>query len=245
MTNSSEKLCLKWNEFQQNIVSYYHDLRRDMDFCDVTLVGEEGQQIEAHRIILTACSPFFSTFLKRNKHSHPMIYMRGVKAKHLVGVVDFIYHGEANICQEDLVRFLELAKELQLKGLEDAKEESLDTYQKQVKRAKQSKSLRTPLPEQEEYLYKPQAGEESDNTVEDYFNVPVDDFKLVLPLDTSKDDIKAQLDSMMVRTDDGETKFTCNVCGKASKSRYNMRDHIETHIKGLSYPCNQCDKDNR
>ena len=106
MTYSSEKFCLKWNDFKQNIVSSYHNLREDSDFCDVTLVCEEDQQIEAHRIILTACSPFFSSVLKRNKHSHPMIYMRGLKIKDLVAVLDFIYHGEANIYQEDLDGFL-------------------------------------------------------------------------------------------------------------------------------------------
>ena len=43
--------------------------------------------------------------------------MRMLKAKDLVAVVDFIYHGEANIYQEDLGGFLILANELQLKGL--------------------------------------------------------------------------------------------------------------------------------
>jgi hypothetical protein len=86
-------------------------LRRDPDFSDVT------QQIEAHKIILTAGSPFFRRVLKGNKHSHPMIYMRGLKAKELEAIVDFMYLGEANVCQEDLEAFLTLGVELQLKGL--------------------------------------------------------------------------------------------------------------------------------
>ena len=117
MTSSIDKFCLKWNDFEQNIVSSYSDLRKEADFSDVTLVCEGDQQIEAHRVILTACSPFFSTVLKRNKHSHPMIYMRGITTKDLSAIVDFIYHGEANINQEDLEAFLALAEELQLKGL--------------------------------------------------------------------------------------------------------------------------------
>jgi hypothetical protein len=58
-----------------------------------------------------------------NKHSHPLIYMRGVTAKNLIAIVDFIYHGEANIYQEDLDVFLALAEELQLKGLAGSKED--------------------------------------------------------------------------------------------------------------------------
>ena len=92
-------------------------LREDLDFSDVTLVCEEDKQIKAHRVILSAYSPFFSTVLKWTKHSHPMIYMRGLKSKDLVAIVNYIYHGEANIYQEDLDDFLALAEELQLKGL--------------------------------------------------------------------------------------------------------------------------------
>ena len=66
-----------------------------MDFADVTLVCEEDTHIEAHKILLSACSPFFRTVLKKNKHAHPMIYMRGVKTKDLSAIVDFIYLGEA------------------------------------------------------------------------------------------------------------------------------------------------------
>ena len=56
---SSDKFCLKWNDFQENIVSSYQDLLNEVNFSDVTLVCEEDHQIEAHKIILAACSPFF------------------------------------------------------------------------------------------------------------------------------------------------------------------------------------------
>ena len=118
MTFSSEKFCLKWNDFHQNIVSACQDLRKELDFSNVTLVCEDNHQIEAHRVILSACSPFFQTILEKNKHSHPMIYMKGFKAKDLSAIVDFIYLGEANIYQDDLDGFLALAEEFQLKGLD-------------------------------------------------------------------------------------------------------------------------------
>ena len=97
MKYSAEKFCLKWNDYQGNIASYFKELKNKSEFFDVTLVCEDNHTMEAHRVILTACSPFFSTVLKRNIHSHPMIYMRGLTSKDLVAIVDFIYHGEANI----------------------------------------------------------------------------------------------------------------------------------------------------
>ena len=118
MNTSVEKLCLKWNDFEQNISSSFADLRQDKDFVDVTLVSEDGQQVELHKVVLASSSPFFLQLLKRSKqHQHPWIFMRGCKFEDLSAVVDFLYLGEANVFQENLDGFLALAGELQLKGL--------------------------------------------------------------------------------------------------------------------------------
>ena len=114
---NSEKLCLKWNDFQANLSSAFGGLRNDQDFADVTLVSEDGVHIETHKVILASTSPFFMEILKRNKHPHPMIYMQGLKADELVAVIDFLYYGQANVNQESLDVFLALAEELKLKGL--------------------------------------------------------------------------------------------------------------------------------
>ena len=140
MTNLPEKFCLKWNDFQQNMLSSHQELRKEPEFSDVSLFCEDDYQIEAHRIILTACSPFFSTVLKTNKHSHPMIYMRGLKSKDLVAIVDFIYHGEANIAQEDLNGFLALAEELQLKGLTGSQHDAEDVEEETNKTRDETKT---------------------------------------------------------------------------------------------------------
>ena len=92
----SEKLCLQWNDFQDNIKIAFGNLREDNDFADVTLACEDGQQVEAHKVILAASSPFFQKLLGRNKHSHPLIYMRGMKSDDLLAIVDFLYRGEVS-----------------------------------------------------------------------------------------------------------------------------------------------------
>ena len=43
--------------------------------------------------------------------------MKGIKFEDLKDMVDFLYFGEANVCQENLDAFLALAAELRLKGL--------------------------------------------------------------------------------------------------------------------------------
>ena len=113
----SEKLCPQWNDFQDNVNSAIGSLRGDCDFVDVTLACEDGQQFDVHKVILAASSPFFQNVLRRNKHPHPLIFMRGVKAENLSAIIDFLYCGEANVFQENLDSFLVIAEELQLKGL--------------------------------------------------------------------------------------------------------------------------------
>ena len=75
---NSEKFCLGWKDFQENVNTAFSSLRKDNEFTDVTLVCQDGHQVEAHKVILVASSPFFQNMLKRNKHAHPLIYMRGM-----------------------------------------------------------------------------------------------------------------------------------------------------------------------
>jgi len=114
MTN--EKFCLRWNDFETNISVAFRELRDDKDFFDVTLACED-EQIQAHKMILSACSPFFKNILRRNSHQHPLLYLKGVKFTDLQSVLNFMYHGEVNIAQEDLNSFLSVAEDLRVKGL--------------------------------------------------------------------------------------------------------------------------------
>jgi BTB/POZ domain len=111
-----EKFCLKWNDFERNISLAFKDLRDDRDFFDVTLACENSQ-IQAHKVILSACSPFFRGVLKQNAHQHPLLYLKGVRYQDLEAVLNFMYHGEVNVAQDQLNSFLLIAEELQVKGL--------------------------------------------------------------------------------------------------------------------------------
>ena len=120
---STEKFCLRWNDFETNISSAFHDLKEEKDFSDVTLVCAD-QQVEAHRVILAASSPFFKKVLRKVQHSHPLIYMKGVKFSDMEAVLSFVYHGEVNVAEEDLNSFLAVAEELEVKGLTCGKNSS-------------------------------------------------------------------------------------------------------------------------
>jgi len=114
--SSSEKFCLRWNDFESNISVAFREIREEKDFFDCTLsVGT--RQIQAHKLILSACSPFFRSILRQNPHQHPLLYLKGVEFTDLQAVLNFMYHGEVNVAQEELNSFLAVAEDLKVKGL--------------------------------------------------------------------------------------------------------------------------------
>lgn len=119
----TDNFCLRWNDFAENVSGAFKDLRAESDFFDVTLACSDSgaKTLQAHKVILSACSTFFKGMLRQqmnaHKHPNPYIYLRGVSYNDLVSVLDFIYNGEVNVAQEDLNSFLAVAEELQIKGL--------------------------------------------------------------------------------------------------------------------------------
>ena len=110
----SEKFSLKWNDFQSVVSQSFSVLRREEDFFDVTLVSDDEVQISAHKLVLSACSSFFKSILKRNSHSHPLLYLSGVDSKSLGLVLDYIYNGEVQIYQHELDNFLQVSQKLKI-----------------------------------------------------------------------------------------------------------------------------------
>ena len=232
----SEKLCLQWNDFQDNIKSAFGNLREDNDFADVTLACEDGEQVEAHKVILAASSPFFQKMLGRNKHPHPLIYMRGVKSDDLSAIVDFLYCGEANVFQENLDSFLAIAEELQLKGLMGKMDEQVQEFEVD------DKSLPSKLSTANSKIPKTSFQKRKSHN-------PEEKRTLAIPNNFSGDleQLEERVKSMMEKSQNKyangrQLAHVCNVCGKEGMSNA-IKDHIEAnHLKGIVIPCNLCDK---
>ncbi|CAH0555265.1 unnamed protein product [Brassicogethes aeneus] len=120
-----QQFCLRWNNFQANITSQFETLRDDEDFTDVTIACE-GQRLQAHKVVLSACSPFFKELFKTNPCSHPIIFMRDVEAHHIVALMEFMYAGEVNVAQAHLSAFLKTAESLKIRGLTDTAPKTVD-----------------------------------------------------------------------------------------------------------------------
>ena len=214
---SSEKFCLKWNDFHNNISSSFKEIREDPNFSDVTLAGEGNQHIEAHKMILAASSKFFKDILQQNKHPHPLIYMRGITGKHLSAILDFMYNGEADIYEEDLNDFLAVAEELELKGLtgpENKETKDAELYGQQKQEDPPNRHNKTVS--KEESLDNIQG---FDNILEETrYESNAFQVANISPArtNTTYDKLEDKISSMMA-TNNG--KYSCKVCGNFENSK--------------------------
>ena len=110
-------ISLRWKYFHTNISSSLRDIYTETSSTDVTLVSDDQIQFQAHKLVLSACSPVLKNLLLNNPHAHPLIYLRGVKQQELGSILQFMYHGEAAIHLNSVNMLLENAKDLQIKQL--------------------------------------------------------------------------------------------------------------------------------
>ncbi|XP_049800756.1 broad-complex core protein isoforms 1/2/3/4/5-like isoform X11 [Schistocerca nitens] len=117
---SSQQFSLRWNNYLNHITGAFDTLRNDDELVDVTL-SCEGKRIKAHKMLLSVCSTYFRDLFKENPCQHPVIIFRNVKFEDLVALIDFMYHGEVNVMQEQLTSFLTTAELLAVQGLSEDK----------------------------------------------------------------------------------------------------------------------------
>ena len=239
----SEKLCLQWNDFKENVNSAFGKLRSDKEFTDVTLVCEDGHQMEAHKVILASSSPFFEKILLRSKHSHPLIYLRGFQSKDFASILDFLYFGEANVYQDDLDSFLAIAEEIKLKGLTGQTSSELVEEQEKPRRhgpVPTSKKLVTTSPN-----YKSDGTHDSNTLIKTSKELAIP-INSVADLQALDEQVKSMMEKGQKMVPAGkhknETPSTCKMCGKEGHPSH-IKDHIESnHLEGISIPCDYCDK---
>ena len=231
----AEKQQLQWTDFKENVSCTFKNLRESKDFTDVTLACEDGQKVEAHKVILAASSPLFQEILKENKHPHTLIFMRGMKLDDLLSIVDFLYLGEANVYQEKLDSFLAMAEELQLKGLtgksDSSKKGDRDMDLIKTTPVESGTDPTTHMKQRHDaQIFKV----DHNTTVPEYFS-------------GGREDLEKKVVSLMEKSQNlcsnGRQKANiCKVCGKEGMGR-DIKDHIEAnHLEGITLPCNLCGK---
>ena len=228
----SEKYNLKWNDFQGTVSKSFSKLRSESHLQDVTLFTSDQHHIPAHRLVLSACSQYFSKLLREVSQPQPLICLDSIDSKQLGNVLDYVYQGEVKLDQNELETFLKTAQTLKLSGLQENKEIAKDAAQ----------DLKSDANPSHKHLIANDAENKSDS---DYTLAPTEIETTLksepVPIQIMSSDLSQVEQTLLDNMERNPDKtYSCKLCGKvASKAnaRQNMMNHIETHIDGLTYSC--------
>ena len=245
---SSEKYCLKVDEFESSFIDSLKELRASADLFDVTLVSDYETPVQAHKLVLSASSLFFKNIFKFNKNNHPILYIRGLSEIDLKNVLEFLYNGEVQVAHEELEKFLEVAKDLKLKGMyepenlhqpkkvhDDKKESGTKIEEKETN----SKKALVEIEEQTDMRAEDFNFDNLLSTAVENDIVPEDLLKTGTKIvATDIDNLDAKIEDMMFRENG---LWHCKMCSKSKVRKTNISSHIETNHLENSIPCNFCE----
>ena len=229
----ADQLHIQWNGFAENVHSAFGRLRQETEFTDVTLVCDDGEQIDSHKIILSAASPLFEKMLRSHIHPHPIIYLRGFLSKDLVPILDFLYFGESKVSPEDLNSFLKIGQDFQLEGLTGLNTSDL---------LNQQEATEEPINETKRLFLKTSPKSSDPNAIDNTAFVAAIKKSSNYNFKALNEKVKSMMKRSPKLVTEGRKREICGVCGKEGLSHH-IRDHIEAnHLEGLSIPCDYCEK---
>ncbi|XP_047520943.1 protein bric-a-brac 2-like isoform X2 [Pieris napi] len=127
-----QQFSLSWNNFHGNLSKGFAGLLGNGEFVDVT-IAVDGHLLQAHKVILSICSPYFKKMFQLNPCQHPIVVLRDVTHKAMRDLLQFMYHGEVSVKREDLTSFIGTAEILQIKGLTNKETEDVLETDKEPK----------------------------------------------------------------------------------------------------------------
>ena len=97
----------------------FAQMYEDNSLVDVTL-NCGSHQIHAHRLVLSACSPYFRNMFEKqaNPFHYPIVNMDNIYVEDLKMVLEFMYKGEVMIPQERLDTVTRCASSLEVDGFD-------------------------------------------------------------------------------------------------------------------------------
>jgi len=229
----SGQLLLQQKDFTEQYARVFTELRETMELLDVTLACEDDS-LDAHKVVLSASSVFFRKVLSKTNQKHPFIYLKGIQFDDLKDILDFIYSGEVQIPAENIDRFLQAARELEIKGL--AKNEVRENTQKHMDEDEVLKKENIFIKDMDEL-----DGQDENNCQENSENDDSKDEECHVDEETKTKIEKEIVNHMEIIFLEGVKAFRCKVCAKICKKKANTSDHIEKHLD-QTFPCMFCNR---
>ncbi|XP_058463530.1 broad-complex core protein isoforms 1/2/3/4/5 [Malaya genurostris] len=118
-SSDAQTYCLRWNNHKSNLVEILDALSKMECYVDCTIYVDEQVQFKAHRVVLAANSPYFQSILQDVPMDHCSILFPGVQEFEMRAILEYMYTGEVNVTQAQIEPIMEIAKQLEVKGLFD------------------------------------------------------------------------------------------------------------------------------
>merc|ERR1712179_865535 len=223
-------------DFASKTISILENLFVQNEYSDVTFVSEYGTQIKAHKYVLCASSPFFAKIFVELKDASSFITLQGVEYHELWLILKFIYTGVAEVSEDNVESFLETAKYLEIKGIEEHPSSAH---------------------EQSEATTDYQESDTANNFVEDAdkelncfknFEQEMEDFEQEMKMAYINQTTKPVLENLMetvkqenyFQSDSKIRNFPCQKCTYRGTTKKMLKDHIFRKHEGGKFPCTKC-----
>lgn len=115
-TSDKKAFHLRWDNHMESMRSLFERSYYDQAFTDVTISCPDGK-LQAHKLILSACSPYFESVFKDNPCKHPVLIFREIKQREMSTLLEYMYRGEVDVLDSELQPLIQVATDLQIRGL--------------------------------------------------------------------------------------------------------------------------------
>ena len=216
-------LKLTWRMHLNNFKDVIKDLQKTECLSDVTLVCNDDTKIKAHKFVLIGSSSVLRTMLLESSQRETVVYLRGVDRRELEWLLEFMYLGQTQVPQTKLQSFIELAKDLKMKGIHNENDE---------KNAENVEGI---------YNEDDESNKNAKDKTAEHAEANVVEEKEIIQ--------KIKLSALEVSEFSNQEQFfrySCGFCSFESKNkiqgcaRQHLKDHIERQHEGIRYPCDIC-----
>jgi len=122
-----EKLNIKWNKHYPISYFMFCDFLENNLFTDIILIVE-GKCIQTHKIILSACSPYFMNLFKTyNDDIKPIVCILEISFEIFELLIKYIYTGEIIVDKQKLTQFINAAEKFQILGISKQPTDIIET----------------------------------------------------------------------------------------------------------------------
>ena len=227
---------ITWNGFTRHITKMLEHILVSAEYSDVTLVCKDNVKLNAHKFILSSCSPLLKAKIDEVNTREVEIDLTEIEYEEMELVLKFMYLGNASIQGIRSNRFLEAARILQLKDICQDKNASLgDTNRKQqeldLKQDVQTK--------QSKFRFKcSQCPFQSNRSIK--FHIESKHEGIIHRCHLCNYTASAKTSLYRHVRSKHEEQHKCNICGLLKRGISELKTHIKLVHDGVKLSCDEC-----